>query len=54
MTDFFKACKNYNPTILSRAGLQNLSHVHTRKIACVASESCERCSVLFAEFAQRR
>ena len=27
--------------------LQNLSHVHTRKTACVARERCARCGVLF-------
>ena len=36
-----------NPKILSRAGLQNLSHVHTRKFACVARVECARCGVLF-------
>ena len=36
------------PEVLSRAGLQILSHVHTRKIACVTCERCVRCGVLFA------
>ena len=39
--------KNYNPKILSRAGLQNSSHVHTTKIASVARVKCPRCGVLF-------
>ena len=29
--DFQKTRKNYKPKILSRVGLLNLSHVHTRK-----------------------
>ena len=44
----FKNRNNYNPKILPRAGLQNLSHVHARKITCVARERCARCGVLFA------
>ena len=42
-----KIRKNHNPKILSKAGLQNLSHVQTRKIACVALERCFRCGELF-------
>ena len=43
-----KTRTDYNPTILSRAGLQNVSHVHTTRIvASVTRERCARCGVQF-------
>ena len=39
--------KNYDPKILTRVGLWNFNHVHTRTIACMTRERCEKCCVLY-------